>query len=132
MIGYVTLGSQDLERSAKFYDPIAAEMGVGRMMEFPTFIAWGDANGAPGIAATKPYDGNAPSVGNGVMVALECKDRDQVKRLHELALANGGSDEGEPGPRGESDANGMVFYAAYFRDPDGHALEIIQEGMWDQ
>jgi len=125
MIGYVTLGSQDLERSAKFYDPIAAEMGVGRMMEFPTFIAWGDANGAPGIAATKPYDGNAPSVGNGVMVALQCKDRDQVKRLHELALANGGSDEGEPGPRGEPDANGMVFYAAYFRDPDGNKLNAF-------
>ena len=125
MIGYVTLGSQDLERSAKFYDPIAAEMGVGRMMEFPTFIAWGDANGAPGIAATKPYDGNAPSVGNGVMVALECKDRDQVKRLHELALANGGSDEGEPGPRGEPDESGMVFYAAYFRDPDGNKLNAF-------
>ena len=125
MIGYVTLGSQDLERSAKFYDPIAAEMGVGRMMEFPTFIAWGDANGAPGIAATKPYDGNAPSVGNGVMVALQCKDRDQVKRLHELALANGGSDEGEPGPRGEPDENGMVFYAAYFRDPDGNKLNAF-------
>ncbi len=125
MIGYVTLGSQDLERSAKFYDPIAAEMGVGRMMEFPTFIAWGDANGAPGIAATKPYDGNAPSVGNGVMVALECKDRDQVKRLHELALANGGTDEGEPGPRGEPDENGMVFYAAYFRDPDGNKLNAF-------
>jgi predicted lactoylglutathione lyase len=125
MIGYVTLGSQDLERSAKFYDPIAAEMGVGRMMEFPTFIAWGDANGAPGIAATKPYDGNAPSVGNGVMVALQCKDRDQVKRLHELALAKGGSDEGEPGPRGEPDENGMVFYAAYFRDPDGNKLNAF-------
>ena len=125
MIGYVTLGSQDLERSAKFYDPIAAEMGVGRMMEFPTFIAWGDANGAPGIAATKPYDGNAPSVGNGVMVALECKDRDQVKRLHELALANGGSDEGEPGPRGEPDESGIVFYAAYFRDPDGNKLNAF-------
>ena len=125
MIGYVTLGSQDLERSAKFYDPIAAEMGVGRMMEFPTFIAWGDANGAPGIAATKPYDGNAPSVGNGTMVALQCKDRDQVKRLHELALANGGSDEGEPGPRGEPDESGMVFYAAYFRDPDGNKLNAF-------
>ena len=125
MIGYVTLGSEDLERSAKFYDPIAAEMGVGRMMEFPTFIAWGDANGAPGIAATKPYDGNAPSVGNGVMVALECKDRDQVKRLYELALANGGSDEGEPGPRGEPDESGMVFYAAYFRDPDGNKLNAF-------
>ena len=61
MIGYVTLGSQDLERSAKFYDPIAAEMGVGRMMEFPTFIAWGDANGAPG-ARFGPHPGR-PALG---------------------------------------------------------------------
>ena len=125
MIGYVTVGSNDLERSAAFYDPIAAEMGVGRMMEFETFIAWGDMNGAPGIAATKPFDGEQATVGNGTMVALECKDREQVQRLYDIALAHGGSDEGEPGPRGEPDENGMVFYAAYFRDPDGNKLNAF-------
>ena len=57
MIGYVTLGTNDLERAARFYDPLAAEMGVGRMMDFGTFIAWGKPEGAPGIAATKPFDG---------------------------------------------------------------------------
>ena len=122
MIGYVTLGTNDLERAAKFYDPIAAEMGVGRMMEFDSFIAWGQAGGGAGIAATKPFDGKEASVGNGTMVALQAKDRDQVKRLYDIALANGGSDEGEPGPRGEPDENGMVFYAAYFRDPDGNKI----------
>ncbi len=125
MIGYVTLGSNDLERSAKFYDPLAAEMGVGRMMEFDSFIAWGAMGGAPGIAATKPFDGKEATVGNGTMVALEAKDRDQVKRLYDIALANGGSCEGEPGPRGEPDENGMVFYAAYFRDPDGNKLNAF-------
>ena len=125
MIGYVTLGTNDLERAAKFYDPIAAEMGVGRMMEFDTFIAWGQAGGGAGIAATKPFDGKEASVGNGTMVALQAKDRDQVKRLYDIALANGGSDEGEPGPRGEPDENGMVFYAAYFRDPDGNKLNAF-------
>ncbi|MBX7501453.1 VOC family protein [Qipengyuania sp. YG27] len=125
MIGYVTLGSNDLERSAKFYDPLAAEMGVGRMMEFESFIAWGAMGCAPGIAATKPFDGKEATVGNGTMVALEAKDRDQVKRLYDIALANGGSCEGEPGPRGEPDENGMVFYAAYFRDPDGNKLNAF-------
>ncbi|MBL45599.1 VOC family protein [Erythrobacter aureus] len=125
MIGYVTLGTNDLERAAKFYDPIAAEMGVGRMMEFDSFIAWGQAGGGAGIAATKPFDGKEASVGNGTMVALQAKDRDQVKRLYDIALANGGSDEGEPGPRGEPDENGMVFYAAYFRDPDGNKLNAF-------
>lgn len=125
MIGYVTLGTNDLERAAKFYDPLAAEMGVGRMMEFDSFIAWGEMGGAPGIAATKPFDGKEASVGNGTMVALEAKDRAQVQRLYDIALANGGSCEGEPGPRGEPDENGVVFYTAYFRDPDGNKLNAF-------
>ena len=122
MIGYVTVGTNDLERAAKFYDAIAAEMGTARMMEFDSFIAWGTAGGGAGIAATKPYDGNAASVGNGTMVAFEAKDNDQVQRLYDIALANGGSDEGAPGPRGEG------FYAGYFRDPDGNKLNAFVMG----
>jgi predicted lactoylglutathione lyase len=122
MIGYVTVGTNDLERAAKFYDALAAEMGTARMMEFDSFIAWGTAGGGAGIAATKPYDGNAASVGNGTMVAFEAKDNDQVQRLYDIALANGGSDEGAPGPRGEG------FYAGYFRDPDGNKLNAFVMG----
>ena len=122
MIGYVTVGTNDLERAAKFYDALAAEMGTARMMEFDSFIAWGTAGGGAGIAATKPHDGNAASVGNGVMVAFEAKDNDQVQRLYDIALANGGSDEGAPGPRGEG------FYAGYFRDPDGNKLNAFVMG----
>ena len=125
MIGYVTLGTNDLPRAARFYDAIAADFGVGRMMDFESFIAWGEWSGGPGIAATRPFDGNAASVGNGTMVALECKDRAQVQRLYDIALSHGGSDEGAPGPRGEPDENGVVFYAAYFRDPDGNKLNAF-------
>ncbi len=119
MIGYVTLGTNDLPRAAKFYDAIAAELGTGRMMDFETFIAWGTPGGAAGIGLIKPFDGNAASVGNGVMVALEAKDKEQVHRLYDIALANGGSDAGPPGPRGDS------FYAGYFRDPDGNKLNAF-------
>jgi predicted lactoylglutathione lyase len=119
MIGYVTLGTNDLPRAARFYDAIAGEMGVGRMMEFDGFIAWGAPGGAAGIGLTKPFDGNPASVGNGVMVALEAKDKAQVHKLHELALANGGTCEGPPGPRGDT------FYAGYFRDPDGNKLNAF-------
>lgn len=125
MIGYVTLGTNDLARAAKFYDLITGELGIGRMMEFDTFIAWGEPGGGAGIGLTKPFDGNPATVGNGVMVAFEAKDRDQVQRIYDIALANGGSDEGAPGPRGEPDANGMVFYAGYFRDPDGNKLNAF-------
>ncbi|MEL7545502.1 MAG: VOC family protein [Pseudomonadota bacterium] len=119
MIGYVTVGTSDIERGAKFYDALAKELGVGRMMgsEEDGFIAWGNMGGAAGIGLTKPFDGNPASVGNGVMVALLAEDAAQVKRLYELALSLGGSDEGAPGPRGDSG-----FYAGYFRDPDGNKL----------
>ena len=122
MIGYVTLGTNDLQRAAKFYDALAAEMGVPRMMEFDGFIAWGIPDGGAGIGLTRPFDGNPATVGNGVMVALEAKDNEQVHRLHEIALANGGTCEGPPGPRGDS------FYAGYFRDPDGNKLNAFVMG----
>ena len=119
MIGYVTLGTNDLARGAVFYDAIAAELGSGRMMEWDGAIAWGTPGGGAGVALMRPFDGNAASVGNGVMVAFEATDEAQVDRLHAIALEQGGSCEGAPGPRGDS------FYAAYFRDPDGNKLNAF-------
>jgi predicted lactoylglutathione lyase len=122
MIGYVTLGTNDLPRAAKFYDALAAELAAPRMFEFDGFIAWGTPDGPAGVAVTKPYDGNPATVGNGVMVALQAADKAQVDRLHAIALANGGTCEGPPGPRGDT------FYAGYFRDPDGNKLNAFVMG----
>ncbi|MEZ5994309.1 MAG: VOC family protein [Hyphomonadaceae bacterium] len=122
MIGYVTLGTNDLARAASFYDKIAAELGVGRMFDNETFIAWGVPGGGAGIGLTKPYDGNAATVGNGVMVALECKSREQVDKIYNLARSLGAADEGGPGERFPG------FYAAYFRDPDGNKLNAFIMG----
>ncbi len=122
MIGYVTLGTNDLKRAAAFYDAIAKEMGVGRFMESDTFIAWGAPGGAAGIGLTKPFDGKPASVGNGVMAALAAKDKAQVDRIYKLAMSMGATDEGPPGARSEN------FYAAYFRDPDGNKLNAFVMG----
>jgi catechol 2,3-dioxygenase-like lactoylglutathione lyase family enzyme len=122
MIGYVTLGTNDLDRAAKFYDALAKELGTSRMMEWPGAIAWGTPGGGAGIGLTKPFDGNAASVGNGVMVALEARDKAHVDRIYACAIANGASCEGKPGPRGDG------FYAAYFRDPDGNKLNAFVMG----
>ena len=119
MIGYVTLGTNDLARGARFYDALAAEMGVGRMMDNETFIAWGAPGGGAGIGLTKPFDGQPASIGNGVMVALEAKDQAQVDRLYKIALDQGATDEGAPGDRGGG------FYAGYFRDLDGNKLNAF-------
>ncbi len=122
MIGYVTLGTNDFARAVAFYDALAADMGVGRMMEGENYVAWGAPGGAAGVAVMKPFDGNPATVGNGVMVALEAKDTAQVDRLHAIALAGGGTCEGPPGLRGGG------FYAAYFRDLDGNKLNAFTMG----
>jgi predicted lactoylglutathione lyase len=120
MIVYVTLGTNDLARAAVFYDAIAEHFGVGRMMDFETFVAWGEMGGAAGIAATVPFDGQPASAGNGGMVALQVDGPDKVKAVYDTAIAQGGSDEGAPGARGDDG-----FYAAYFRDPDGNKLNVF-------
>ncbi len=120
MIGYVTLGTNDLERAAGFYDELLSLIGAGRFMEEDTFVAWAVSPGQPGLSVTKPYDGNAATVGNGVMVAFMVETTDHVDALHAKALELGGTDEGAPGPRGDSG-----FYAAYFRDLDGNKLNAF-------
>lgn len=126
MIGYVTVGTNDLKRSAEFYDALFAEIGAKRIMEFDTFIAWGRSMAEPGLGAIKPYDGKPATVGNGVMVAFSAKDPAEVDRLYKKAIELGAKDEGPAGPRGDDG-----FYAGYFRDPDGNKLNVfcmVQKG----
>ena len=117
MLAYATLGTNDLARAATFYDAVLAELGANRMMEDPgVFIAWGNSHEGAGLGITVPFDRQAATVGNGVMVALGATSREQVDRVHAKALAMGGTDEGAPGERFPG------FYAAYFRDLDGNKL----------
>ncbi|MEF8726937.1 MAG: VOC family protein [Accumulibacter sp.] len=119
MIGYVTLGTNDLARAAAFYDELLKEVGARRLWEFPRGIAWGVAEDKPSLCIMTPFDGRPASVGNGVMVALAATSREQVGRVHARALALGGTDEGAVGPRGDG------FYAGYFRDLDGNKLDVF-------
>ena len=123
MIGYVTLGTNDIDRAAKFYDELLAEIGAKRFMESYRFIAWSTSPGAPAVSVIKPADGKPASVGNGVMVALAMDSRAKVDALYEKAMALGAMDEGAPGPRGDGG-----FYAGYFRDPDGNKLNAFFMG----
>jgi predicted lactoylglutathione lyase len=115
MIGYVTLGTNDIKKAGAFYDKICGELSMGRLMENDRLIAWGGPGGA-GFAVALPYDGKPMTVGNGVMAAFGAKDKAHVDRIYKLALSLGGTCEGPPGQRSEK------FYAAYFRDPEGNKL----------
>lgn len=122
MIGYVTLGTNNLERAAAYYDALLGELGARRAMEFPRFILWSTGPAAPGLAVCTPFNQEPATVGNGVMVAIPVNTREDVDRLHARALALGGTDEGAPGERGPG------FYAGYFRDPEGNKLNFFKIG----
>ena len=122
MIGYVTLGTNDLPRAAAFYDALLGEIGAKRFMEGERFIAWAVSPTQPSLGVIKPYDGKAATVGNGTMVALLVDSKDKVDRLHAKALSLGGTDEGPAGPRGDG------FYAGYYRDLDGNKLNVFCMG----
>ena len=127
MIGYVTLGTDDLDRSRAYYDALFGEIGGSRLMEMESgFTLYGTGWGKPGVAVTRPYDGRPATAGNGNMVALALDSREKVDRLHARALELGGTDEGAPGVRGEEGPR--AFYGAYCRAPDGHKFCAFRIG----
>ena len=86
MIGYVTLGTNDLERAASFYDSLLAVIGANRMMDEDSFVAWATTQDAPSVAVSKPFNGEPATVGNGVMVALQAESEEAVKAIYEKAI----------------------------------------------
>ncbi|GAB2877655.1 VOC family protein [Uliginosibacterium flavum] len=120
MIGYVTLGSNDIPRAAAFYDALLASIGAKRDMETERFVSWGVAPDKPSLCVITPFDGQPATVGNGTMVSLHLPNRAAVDAFYKKAMELGAKDEGPAGPRGDSG-----FYAAYFRDLDGNKLGVF-------
>ena len=116
MIGYCTLGTNDVQASAEFYEPIAQILGHARVMETDRTVMWGSPGQGAMFCVIKPLDEKDATVGNGTMFGFAANSDEQVDEIYNYALANGGSDEGPPGARSEQ------FYGAYFRDPAGNKL----------
>ncbi|MDJ0758311.1 MAG: VOC family protein [Woeseiaceae bacterium] len=124
MIGYVTLGTNNLQKAAAYYDELFGSLGIGRFMEEDdVFIAWAPEPNAPSVAVTVPFNKEKATVGNGVMVALFMDSPDKVDAFHKKALDLGGTNEGDPGFRPAENDKG--FYAGYFRDLDGNKLNAF-------
>jgi catechol 2,3-dioxygenase-like lactoylglutathione lyase family enzyme len=130
MIGYVTLGTNDLEKARGYYDALFGSIGAKRLMQFDDdlggFTMWGTAWNRPGVAVTRPYNRKPAVAGNGNMVAIVMDSRDKVDAFYAKALELGGTDEGPPGLRGEEGPR--AFYGAYFRDPEGNKFCTFRIG----
>ncbi len=122
MIGYVTLGTNDLARASKFYDALLAEIGGKRQLESDRFVSWSAGEHSPGLGVIKPFDGKTATGGNGTMVALVVDSREKVDALYNKAMKLGAKDEGPPGLRWGN------FYVGYFRDLDGNKLNAFCMG----
>lgn len=114
---HVVLGTNDVEKARKFYDNTLGTLGLKRVMDFEDRASlWG--KDSPEFMVTKPGNGQPATYANGGTVSFAAPSRAAVHEFHKAALANGGSDEGAPGPRSFT----PTAYAAYVRDPDGNKL----------
>jgi catechol 2,3-dioxygenase-like lactoylglutathione lyase family enzyme len=123
MFYYITLGTNDLKRTAKFYDAVMKPLGIARSMMDDGEVGYA-ASGSDRtlLYITRPYDKSRPaSHGNGTMLAFPAPSRAAVDAFHAAAVANGGTDDGKPGLRPYA----PDWYAAYVRDPDGNKLSAV-------
>ena len=118
MLGYVTIGTNDLSRATGLYDALLAEIGAQRAWASDEGVCWSTRRGAA-LAVMKPFNGQPATPGNGNMAAISVKSNEHVDRVYAKAIALGCVDEGPAGARSDS------FYAAYFRDLDGNKLCVF-------
>lgn len=124
LILYATLGVSDLPRAAAFYDAVLAPLGQRRRADSaPGWEGYGaDYDDGVSLWLCTPFDGGAPGIANGSMLAFAATSAAQVDAFHAAALDAGGRDEGAPGVRPHY---GPHFYVAYVRDLDGHKLACV-------
>jgi catechol 2,3-dioxygenase-like lactoylglutathione lyase family enzyme len=130
MFSHVTVGCADLVRAAAFYDAVLIPLGLRRRVVMPDggppAACWiGRTEALPRFYAHMPFDLKPASVGNGSMTAFLAPDAGSVDAAHKAGLANGGTDEGAPGPRPHY---GGGYYGAYLRDPDGNKVHLVFRG----
>lgn len=122
MIGYVTIGTRDIEKAKAFYVDLLSDMGAKVLMDIGRLAMIGSGFDKPMLAVCTPYDNEAAAPGNGNMFAIPAGSKEAVDRLYHKAIALGASDAGEPGSRMPT------FYGAYLRDPDGNKLAFFHMG----
>ncbi len=118
MIGYVTIGTNNLDRAASFYDALLATLGAKRAWVSERYVSWTTEPNAPMLMIIKPHDGKPATVGNGTMISLLARSKAEVDAVYKKAIQLGAKDEGPAGPRGDD------FYGGYFRDLDGNKLAV--------
>ncbi|MFM1593196.1 MAG: VOC family protein [Woeseiaceae bacterium] len=122
LVGYVCVGTNDLEVAKGFYDNLFATLDVSGFSPGPRGYFYQIEGGTSAFGVIKPENGNEATVGNGAMVALPMDSKEQVDEFYAKAMELGATDEGAPGARMET------FYGAYIRDLDGNKIAFYYLG----
>ncbi len=123
MIGYVTIGTNDMDKAVEFYDALLGELGAKQAFGMDRIKFWSTGPNSPMLAVCIPYDQQEQHRGNGNMVAIPGGSREGVDKLYNKAIELGATCDGPPGERMP------VFYGAYVRDLDGNKLCFFEMKM---
>jgi hypothetical protein len=127
MLGYITIGANDVGRSGRFYAAVLGQLGYVMTehadgIEFVAPVTSAPSPASPAVYVRKPFDGREATVGNGSMTAFQAPTHDVVRAVHAAGIEAGGTDEGAPGFRADYSAH---FYVGYLRDPLGNKIAIF-------
>jgi len=123
-INHISLGTNDFNKAADFYDKVLATLGIKRIMTHPHAIAYGKE--FPEFWLVVPANEERATVGNGTHVGFMAASKEEVDTFYATAMTMGATDEGTPGPRKEY---GEAYYGGFVRDPDGHKIEATYIDM---
>jgi len=121
-LNYIMLGSNDVTRALTFYNALMPEIGGKLVAQYMPHAFCFELRDGGRIWVVTPYNEADATPGNGNMVGLLCKSKAEVDAAHQVALANGGTNEGDPGPR---PLYGPDFYGGYVRDLDGNKMSFV-------
>lgn len=127
MLGHISLGVGDLDRTQAFYDATLAPLGFVRLWRSSYGVGYGPPNpdGNEKLALILKTASEVPlAAGPGFHLALTAPSREAVDGFHAAAIVTGGRDDGDPGLRPHY---GEAYYAAFVFDPDGHKLEAVHK-----
>lgn len=127
MFNHIMIGSNDIERSKRFYDAVLATLGAGepiRNKAATGHVRLFYRHNGNSFCITEPINGEAATFANGGTIGFKCNSPEHVKEFHDVALAHGGTSIEEPPGLREGGSLGAM-YLAYVRDPDGNKLCAI-------
>ena len=123
MFNHILVGTNDIERSEKFYDAVLGVLGAGAAIKNRSpcghmRLFYRHEGNTFGVS--EPIDGGPATCANGATIGFKCKSTEQVKEFHDMAVASGGTSIEDPPGLRSGDLGSL--YLAYVRDPDGNKL----------